>query len=97
MGYQWAVTFQQALDRGDLDRARELLAELAQQPDTADLSLPECYAELARSFDHHGREDDAIAAMEHAIEYGWSGNPDGRSGGGRVSARANRAMRSSAH
>ncbi len=78
-GIKWAVTFQQALDRGDLDRARELLAELAQQPDTADLYLPECYAELARSFDHHGRQDDAIAAMEHAIEYGWSGNPDGRS------------------
>lgn len=73
------MSFEQALDSGDLNSARALLDELAQQPETGGLYMPECYADLAQSFDHHERYDEAIAAMERAIEHGWDGRPDGRS------------------
>jgi tetratricopeptide (TPR) repeat protein len=77
--YFIAVSFEQALKKGELDRARAILEELADDPDTGGLWLPECYGDLARSFDHHGRHDEAIAAQERAIELGWGGAPDPRS------------------
>ena len=73
------MTFEQALAESDLDTARTLLDEVALLPETGGLYMPECYADLARSFDHQGRHDDAITAMERAIEHGWGGRPDGRS------------------
>jgi tetratricopeptide (TPR) repeat protein len=33
--------------------------------------MPECYADLARTYDREGRHDDAIALHERAIELGW--------------------------
>jgi tetratricopeptide (TPR) repeat protein len=73
------VTFEQALKSGDLDQARAILDRLVDEPDTGDLWLPECYGDLAQSFDRSGRHDDAIAAQERAIELGWGGRPDPRS------------------
>jgi pentatricopeptide repeat protein len=73
------VSFEQTLRAGDLDRARVILGELASLPDTAGLWMPECYADLARSYGHRGRHDDAIAMLELAIEHGWGGRPDPRS------------------
>ncbi len=77
--YSTLVTFEQTLKDGELDRASAILEELAELPETGGLYMPECYADLARSFDHRGRHDDAITAMERAIEHGWNGRPDGRS------------------
>jgi tetratricopeptide (TPR) repeat protein len=73
------MSFEAVLAAGDLDAARTLLDELALQPETGGLYMSECYANLARSFERCGRLNDAITAMERAIEHGWSGQPDGRS------------------
>lgn len=73
------MQFDQALKQGNLDEARLILDDLAHAPDTSGLWLPECYADLAKSFDRRGQHDDAIAALERAIECGWSGRPDPRS------------------
>jgi tetratricopeptide (TPR) repeat protein len=73
------MSFEQALKAGDLDQAWTILDELADLPETGGLWMPECYADLARSYGHRGRHDEAIAAMERAIEHGWDGRPDGRS------------------
>ena len=73
------MTFEQALKDGDLDVARAILDELAELPDTGDLYMPECYADLAREYDRRGRHDDAIALHERALEHGWSTIPDPRS------------------
>lgn len=43
------------------------------------LWLPQCYADLAKAFDLRGRHDDAIGALEVAIEHGWGGRPHPRS------------------
>ncbi|MGO9319321.1 MAG: SEC-C metal-binding domain-containing protein [Solirubrobacteraceae bacterium] len=85
------MTFEQALAEDDLDTARTLLDELAVLPETGGLYMPECYADLARSFDHQGRHDDAITAMERAIDHGWSGRPDGRSDVAEFHLRAGRS------
>jgi len=73
------MTFEQALKHGDLDAARAILDELAELPDTGDLWMPECYADLAREYDRLRRHDDAIASLERAIELGWGGRPHPRS------------------
>lgn len=78
MLYAIGMRFETALAVGDLDAARMLLDEHARQPETGILYMPECYADLARAFDRVGRHDDAITAMECAIEH-WCGQPDGRS------------------
>jgi len=85
------MTFEQALKDGALDRASAILDELAELPETGGLYMPECYADLARSFDRRGRHDDAITAMERAIEHGWGGRPDGRSDIAELHLRAGRA------
>jgi tetratricopeptide (TPR) repeat protein len=85
------MSFEQALAEGDLDAARTRLDELAQLPETGGLYMPECYADLAQSFNRQGRYDDAIAAMERAIEHGWDGRPDGRSDIAEFHLRAGRA------
>jgi tetratricopeptide (TPR) repeat protein len=77
--YSVAMTFEQALRDGELDQARAILDELADLPDTGELWLPECYADLAQSYDRRARHDDAIAAQERAIALGWGGRPDPRS------------------
>ncbi|MBV8218392.1 MAG: SEC-C domain-containing protein [Solirubrobacterales bacterium] len=73
------MTFEQALKHGDLDAARAILDEVAELPDTVDLWMPECYADLAREYDRLRRHDDAIALLERAIELGWGGRPHPRS------------------
>jgi hypothetical protein len=73
------MTFEHALKQGDLDVARAILDELVELPDTGDLYMPECYADLAREYDRQGRHDDAIALHERAIELGWSTIPDPQS------------------
>src|SRR5205085_3101757 len=73
------MTFEQALKDGDLAVARAMLDELAELPETGGLDMPECYADLARSYDRRGRHDDAIATHARAIELGWSTIPDPRS------------------
>ncbi len=73
------MTFEHALKDGDLDVARAILDQLAELPDTGDLYMPECYADLAREYDRQGRHDDAIALHERAIEHGRSTIPDPRS------------------
>jgi tetratricopeptide (TPR) repeat protein len=70
------MTFEQALKQGDLDVARAILDELVELPDTGGLSMPECYADLAREYDRQRRHDDAIALHERAIELGWDSIPD---------------------
>jgi len=87
------MSFEQALRSGDLDEARMLLDELALAPETGGLYMPECYADLARSYDHQGRHDAAIAAMQSAIEHGWNGRPDGRSDIAEFHLRAGRRER----
>jgi hypothetical protein len=77
--YPIAMIFEQALKDGELDTARAILDEFAELPDTGGLWLPECYGELAQSYDRRGRHDDAIAAQERAIALGWGGRPDPRS------------------
>lgn len=86
------MAFEQALKHGDLDTARVTLDELAKLPETGGLYMPECYADLARAFDHQGRHDDAIAAMQRAIEHGGSGRPDARSDIAEFHLRAGRAQ-----
>jgi hypothetical protein len=49
MRYPIGVSFEQALDNGDLDRASAILDELVPLPDTGGLWLPECYADLAQA------------------------------------------------
>lgn len=73
------MTFEQALKDGDLDVARAILDQLVELPDTGDLWMPECYADLAREYARQGRHDDAIASHERAIELGWGGRPHPRS------------------
>jgi len=73
------MSFEVALAEGRLEEARSLLDDLARAPDKGGLRLPECYADLAKAFDVRGRHDDAIAALETAIEHGWGGRPDPRS------------------
>jgi hypothetical protein len=73
------MSFEIALKEGRLEEARAVLADLKRAPDTGGLWLPECYADLAKAFDRQGQHDDAIDAMERAIEHGWSGRPDPRS------------------
>ena len=73
------MSFEQALKKGDLDVARAILDELVELPDTGDLWMPECYADLAREYDRLRRHDDAIASLERAIELGWGGRPHPRS------------------
>src|SRR3954452_19124305 len=87
------MTFEQALHDGDLDTARAILDELEDLPDTGGLWLPECFGELARSYDRRGRHDDAIAAQERAIALGWGGLPDPRSDIAEFHLRAGRAER----
>ena len=72
-------SFEDALKEGRLEEARSMLDDLGRVPDAGELWLPECYADLAMAFDRRGQRDDAIAAMERAIEHGWSGRPDPRS------------------
>jgi hypothetical protein len=66
------MTCEQALKDGDLDVARAILDERAELLETGGLHMPECYADLARSYDHQGRHDDAITAHQRAIAHGWS-------------------------
>jgi tetratricopeptide (TPR) repeat protein len=73
------MDFEQALKQGDLDVARAILDELVELPDTGGLLMPECYADLAREYDRQGRDDDAIALHERAIELGWDSIPHPRS------------------
>jgi hypothetical protein len=87
------TTFDQAMDAGDLDRARSILEQLIDEPDTGGVWLPECYGDLARAFDRSGRYDDAIAAQERAIELGWGGRPNPRSDVAEFHLRAGRAAR----
>jgi tetratricopeptide (TPR) repeat protein len=79
MRYPTGMSFEDALDRGDLERAATVLEELVLLPDTGGLWIPECYADLARAYDRRGRCDEAIAAMEQAIDHGWRCVPDARS------------------
>ena len=67
------------MKEGDLAQARAILDELADLPDTGGLYMPECYADLARAYDQRGDHDQAIAALERAIEHGLRGRPDPRS------------------
>jgi tetratricopeptide (TPR) repeat protein len=90
------MTFEQALHDGDLDTARAILDELADLPDTGGLWLPECYGDLAQSYDRRGRHDDAIAAQERAIALGWGGRPDPRSDIAEFHLRAGRAEQAAA-
>jgi tetratricopeptide (TPR) repeat protein len=90
------MTFEQALKHGDLDQARTILDELVDEPDTGGLWLPECYGDLAQSFDRSGRHDDAIAAQERAIELGWGGRPDPRSDIAEFHLRAGRPEKAAA-
>jgi tetratricopeptide (TPR) repeat protein len=76
---RYGVEFEEALTQGRLEEARSILDAFALEPDTGDLWMPECYADLAKAFDLCGQHDDAIAAMDRAIEHGWSGRPDPRS------------------
>jgi hypothetical protein len=69
------VTFEQALEDGDLDVARAILDELAELPDTGDLYMPECYADLAREYDRQGRHDDAITLHERRSHTGGARSP----------------------
>jgi tetratricopeptide (TPR) repeat protein len=87
------VQFDEALKQGRLDEARSILDALAPDADAdaGGLYLPECYADLAGSFDRRGQHDDAIAALECAIEHGWSGRPDPRSDIAESHLRAGRA------
>jgi hypothetical protein len=56
------VQFDAALKSGKLDEARAILDEFAQEAGTGGPYLPECYAELAGSFDRRGEHDSAITA-----------------------------------
>jgi len=76
---RFCMSYESALEAGRLDEARSILDDLAGQPDMGDLWLPECYADVAEAFDRRGQHEDAIAAMERAIEHGWSGRPHPRS------------------
>ncbi len=77
-GIRTRMSFEIALKEGRLEDARAMVDELACEPDTGGLRLPECYADLAQAFDRRGQHDDAIAAMDRAIRHGWSGRPDPR-------------------
>ena len=73
------MSFERALETGDLGTAHAVLDELAATPGHGGLYLPECYGDLAQRFAEHGRYDDAIAAQQRAIDTGWRGRPDPRS------------------
>ena len=94
--YSIGMTFEQAMRDGDLDQARVILDELADLPDTGGLWLPECYGDLAQSYDRRGRHDDAIAAQERAIALGCGGRPDPRSDIAEFHLRARRAQQAAA-
>lgn len=96
MRYPIPVNFEQALKQGDLDVARAILDELVELPDTGGLSMPECYADLAREYDTEGRHDDAIRLHERAIELGWDSIPDPRSDLAEFHLRAGRQGRAAA-
>src|SRR4051795_99690 len=90
------MTFEQALHDGELDRARAILDELVDLPETGGLWLPECYGDLAQSYNRRGRHDDAIAAQERAIALGGGGRPDPRSDIAEFHLRAGRADQAAA-
>jgi hypothetical protein len=50
-GIATGMSFEVAMKRGRLDEARSMLDDLARSPDTGELWLPECYADLAHAFD----------------------------------------------
>lgn len=77
--YHMHVDFDEAMESGELDRARTYLDAYAELPGHDRFALYEGYGELARVLDRAGRHDDAIAAMELAIEHGWRSVPDPRS------------------
>ncbi len=77
--YSYDVQFEEALSQGKLDEARSCLDQQARKAASADLLLPECYADLAQAFDRAGDHDAAVASMVCAIDHGWSGRPDPRS------------------
>jgi tetratricopeptide (TPR) repeat protein len=68
-----------ALEAGDPARAAALLERALAHPQAADLYLPEVYERLGAAWRAAGRYDDAIGALERAIDAGWSGRPDLRS------------------
>lgn len=67
MQYSIAMAFEQALRDGDLDHARAILDELAELPDTGGLWLPECYGDLAQSYDRRGGHDSVAACPQRAM------------------------------
>jgi tetratricopeptide (TPR) repeat protein len=90
------VDFDKAMEAGQLDRARSILDTRAADPEEHEFDLREGYGELAREFDRAGRQDDAIAAMELAIEHGWRSAPDARSDIAEFHLRAGRAEQAAA-
>jgi tetratricopeptide (TPR) repeat protein len=68
-----------ALEAGDPTGAAALLERALAHPQAADLYLPELYERLGGAWRAAGRYDDAIPALERAIEAGWNGRPDLRS------------------
>lgn len=54
------------------------LEELVSRDDAPDGELAEHYFDLAEALARLGRYDDAIDAMQHALDAGWNGRPDGR-------------------
>ncbi len=73
------MNFEEAIEAGELDRARVILSAYAELPDTGGFGVSEGYYELATALDRAGRRDEAIEAMELAIEHGWRSAPDPRS------------------
>jgi tetratricopeptide (TPR) repeat protein len=67
-----------ALRAGRVDEAERLIERARPHPQAADLYWPEVFEDLARCYGRERRYDEAIAAMQRALDAGWGGTPDGR-------------------
>ena len=67
-----------ALRAGDVGEAERLIERARAHPQADELYWPEVFEDLARCYGRQGRYDEAIAAIQRALDAGWGGVPDGR-------------------
>jgi len=78
-----AVNFEEAIEAGELDRARVILSAYVELPDTGGFGVSEGYYQLATALDRAGRRDEAIwAHMDEGVSRGSVDLPRVRWGGG---------------
>jgi tetratricopeptide (TPR) repeat protein len=85
-----------ALRADRVDEAERLIERARAHPQADDLYWPEVFEDLALCYGRQRRYDEAIAAMQRALDAGWGGVPDGRTMIAELLLRAGRREESAA-